>query len=67
MTRSGIFTFENNYQVFCLACVVGELYRVDRIDVEAEKLQRENGALVSHVAVNDVGLDTAGGDIALCE
>lgn len=47
--------------------MVGELYRVDRIDVEAEKLQRENGALVSDIAVNDVGLDAAGGDIELCK
>lgn len=35
--------------------VIGELHRVDGRDVESHELQREDGALVAHVAVHDCG------------
>jgi magnesium-transporting ATPase (P-type) len=37
--------------------VVAELHRVDRVDLDAEQLQREHRRLVADVAVHDVRLD----------
>lgn len=41
-------------------CVVRELHGVHRVDVKSKQLQREDGALVAHVASDDVRLDAAG-------
>ncbi|KAG7841528.1 hypothetical protein KL942_001407 [Ogataea angusta] len=40
-----------------VARVVGEVDRVEHVDVPAERLERERGGLVPHVAVGDVRLD----------
>ena len=37
--------------------VVGEMYRKDWIDIDAERLECESGDLVADVAVNNVGLN----------
>ena len=41
-----------------LTCVVGKLHGVNRVNVEAEKLQREHGALVADVPSHHVRLNT---------
>ena len=38
--------------------MVGELHRVDWIHIKAVKLERKHGAFVSHIAVDDRGLNT---------
>ena len=49
---------------FGVAGVVGELDRVDGVDLVAEELEGEGGALVAHVAGHDVALDRE--DAAVC-
>mmetsp|Transcript_32271 Transcript_32271/g.108708 ORF Transcript_32271/g.108708 Transcript_32271/m.108708 type:complete len:280 (-) Transcript_32271:11-850(-) len=39
-----------------VARVAAKLHRVDGVDLEAEELERKHGALVAHVAVDDVRL-----------
>jgi len=40
-----------------VACLIGELDRVDEVDLEVEELQREDRCPVAHVAVDYVRLN----------
>jgi hypothetical protein len=49
---------DRKFQGFGLrTCVVGELDRVDWIDLDSMRLEREDGTFVAYIAMYYVGLD----------